>query len=113
MEDLHPESPESPSSQVVLEDEAKRQAQVLLVKEAEIASLKKQIKSFKETLENEDMSKQVTDLAKKLAFSDKEKEVKDMTITGLRTQIAEKEELLQKALQQEKNLTETVTKLST
>ena len=59
------------------------------------------------------MSKQVTDLAKKLAFSDKEKEVKDMTITGLRTQIAEKEELLQKALQQEKNLTETVTKLST
>ena len=54
----------------MLEDEVKRQVQVLLVKEAEIASLKKQIKSYKETLANEDMSSQVSELAKKLAFSD-------------------------------------------
>ena len=110
--EMLPQSNKTPSSQAVLEDEAKRQAQLLLVKEAEIDSLRKQIKQYKETLDNEDMSKEVSELAKKLAFSDKEKEVKDMTIAGLRNQITEKEDQLKKAQEKEKNFEDTVAKLT-
>ena len=84
-----------------------------MVKDSEIASLKKSNKQYKETLANEDMSSQVTELSKKLAFADQEKQVKDMTIERLKSDISEKEAALKKAQAQEKNLSETVEKLTT
>ena len=85
----------------------------MMVKDSEIASLKKSNKQYKETLANEDMSSQVTELSKKLAFADQEKQVKDMTIERLKSDISEKEAALKKAQAQEKNLSETVEKLTT
>ena len=84
----------------------------MMVKDAEIASLKKSNKQYKETIGNEDSTSQVSELTKKLAFADQEKQVKDMTIERLRSDISEKEAALKKAQTQEKNLQETVQKLT-
>lgn len=51
-----------------------------MVKDAEIESLKKYVKELKETVDNNDMSKELQELKKQCAFTKKEKDMKDIMI---------------------------------
>jgi hypothetical protein len=48
----------------VLLDDLKKKNQMLMVKDAEIESLKKYVKELKETIDNNDMSKELQELKK-------------------------------------------------
>jgi hypothetical protein len=51
-----------------------------MVKEAEVESLKKYVKELRETIENEDMSKELQTMKRSYSMTKKEKEMKDIMI---------------------------------
>ena len=81
----------SPKTQNNLEEELKRQVQVLMVKESEIQSMKQQIQKYKTQIESNEMGQEVTEMSKKLAFADQDKKVKEMMITQLKSEVKTKE----------------------
>lgn len=59
----------------------------MLIKEAEIDSLKKYVKELRETIEGVDASNELQELKKQYSFSKKEKDMKDVTIDQLKKEL--------------------------
>lgn len=68
-------------------EELRKKSQLVMIKEAEIESLKVMNKELRATVEQNDMSKELQDVKKQLQFAGKEKEMKDIMIDQLKKEI--------------------------
>lgn len=60
---------------------------MVMVREAEIESLKKYVKELRETIDKEDLSKDLQEMKKSYSFAIKEKEMKDIMIGQLKHEL--------------------------
>lgn len=68
-------------------DELKKRQQELMVKDSEIEGLKKLIRDLKETVEQNDQTKELSEIKKQHTFTLKEKEMKDIMIEQLKKEL--------------------------
>ena len=68
-------------------DELKRRQQELMIKDSEIDSLKRLVKELRETVEQSDQTKELSELKRQHTFTVKEKEMKDVMIGQLKKEL--------------------------
>ena len=83
-----------------------------MIKDAEIDSLKKSIKELKETIDQNDMGKEIQELKKQYNFAKKEKEMKDIMIEQLKKEIEKNLAQLMEAKEQEAKMASTINQMS-
>jgi len=86
---------------------------MLMVKDAEIESLKKNLKELKATIEENDAGKEISELKKQYTFTKKEKEMKDIMIEQLKRELEKNLTFVMEAKEKEYQMTSTISTLTT
>lgn len=84
-----------------------------MIKDAEIESLKKNLKELKETIEENDTGKEIQDLKKQYSFTKKEKEMKDIMIDQLKRELEKNITIVMEAKEKESQMAATINTLTT
>lgn len=68
-------------------EELRKKAQLLLVRETEVETLRGMVKELKETVEGNDASRELQDMKKQLQFAGTEKAMKEVMIEQLKKEV--------------------------
>ena len=83
-----------------------------MVKESEVEGLKKIIKELRETIDQNDSSKELQELKKQVQFLGKEKDMKDLIIESLKKEMENKLQMLVQAQDKEASLAKVIQSLT-